>query len=211
MSGVVILRRAGPFRVEAQVGRGWRQGEPIAAEALVENRRAPRHPGRGGARSASSSGRRRDPSKAAPPTPRPGAPRVCRTGAAGRGSAARVVPGARGPSCSGPAVRWRPGARCTRPGTRDPGDPRRRPDHREPRARTRRRGPSGPSGPCRSSATRAPVHVVAAPISSHDAAKESNLPSGGLPRPAGFEDRMGHQARAAPPRILRGASRALSR
>jgi hypothetical protein len=37
-----------------------------------------------------------------------------------------------------------------------------------------------------------------------DAAKESNLPSEGLPRPAGFEDRMGHQARAAPLVILRG-------
>jgi rhodanese-related sulfurtransferase len=31
-----------------------------------------------------------------------------------------------------------------------------------------------------------------------EAAKESNLPSGGLHRPAGFEDRMGHQTRAAP-------------
>jgi hypothetical protein len=30
------------------------------------------------------------------------------------------------------------------------------------------------------------------------AAKESNLPSVGLPRPAGFEGRMGHQALAAP-------------
>ena len=30
------------------------------------------------------------------------------------------------------------------------------------------------------------------PISSHDAAKESNLPSGGLPRPAGFEDRQAY-------------------
>ncbi len=39
----------------------------------------------------------------------------------------------------------------------------------------------------------------------HDAAKESNLPSGGLPRPAGFEDRIGHQAPAAPPVILRSA------
>jgi hypothetical protein len=27
---------------------------------------------------------------------------------------------------------------------------------------------------------------------------ESNHPSVGLPRPAGFEDRMGHQTRAAP-------------
>ena len=35
-------------------------------------------------------------------------------------------------------------------------------------------------------------------ISSHDAAKESNLPSRGLPGPASFEDWMGHQARAAP-------------
>jgi hypothetical protein len=34
------------------------------------------------------------------------------------------------------------------------------------------------------------------------AAKESNLPTAGLRRPAGFEDRMGHQARAAPPRRL---------
>jgi hypothetical protein len=36
----------------------------------------------------------------------------------------------------------------------------------------------------------------------HDAAKESNLPSRGLPGPASFEDWMGHQARAAPGRIL---------
>src|SRR3954447_14063707 len=34
------------------------------------------------------------------------------------------------------------------------------------------------------------------------AAKESNLPTAGLRRPAGFEDRMGHQARAAPPSSL---------
>jgi hypothetical protein len=32
----------------------------------------------------------------------------------------------------------------------------------------------------------------------YGAAKESNLPSGGLLRPAGFEDRMGHQAHATP-------------
>ncbi len=38
----------------------------------------------------------------------------------------------------------------------------------------------------------------------HDAAKESNLPSRGLPGPASFEDWMGHQARAAPGRMLRG-------
>jgi hypothetical protein len=31
-----------------------------------------------------------------------------------------------------------------------------------------------------------------------EAAKESNLPSVGLPRPAGFEDQMGHQTPAAP-------------
>jgi hypothetical protein len=30
------------------------------------------------------------------------------------------------------------------------------------------------------------------------AAQESNLPTVGLPRPAGFEDRMGHRARATP-------------
>jgi hypothetical protein len=39
-------------------------------------------------------------------------------------------------------------------------------------------------------------------ISGYDAAKESNLPSRGLPGPASFEDWMGHQARAAPPSIL---------
>src|SRR5450755_451088 len=38
--------------------------------------------------------------------------------------------------------------------------------------------------------------------SCYDAAKESNLPSRGLPGPAGFEDRMGHQAPAAPLLIL---------
>jgi hypothetical protein len=37
-----------------------------------------------------------------------------------------------------------------------------------------------------------------------DAAKESNLPSEGLPRPARFEDGMGHQARAAPQEMLCG-------
>ena len=42
------------------------------------------------------------------------------------------------------------------------------------------------------------------PIPSYDAAKESNLPSGGLPRPASFEDRMSHQAPAAPRLMLRG-------
>jgi hypothetical protein len=33
-----------------------------------------------------------------------------------------------------------------------------------------------------------------------EAAQESNLPTDGLHRPAGFEDRMGHRARAAPRR-----------
>ena len=37
---------------------------------------------------------------------------------------------------------------------------------------------------------------------SYGAAKESNLPSGGLLRPAGFEDRMGHQTPAAPRAML---------
>ena len=32
---------------------------------------------------------------------------------------------------------------------------------------------------------------------------ESNHPSGGLLRPAGFEDRMGHQTPAAPSPMLR--------
>lgn len=39
---------------------------------------------------------------------------------------------------------------------------------------------------------------ASAPRKVGEAAKESNLPSGGLHRPAGFEDRMGHQTRAAP-------------
>jgi hypothetical protein len=33
---------------------------------------------------------------------------------------------------------------------------------------------------------------------SNGAAQESNLPSVGLPRLTGFEDRLGHRARAAP-------------
>jgi len=49
--------------------------------------------------------------------------------------------------------------------------------------------------------------VTATPISSHDAAKESNLPSRGLPGPASFEDWMGHQARAAPELMLGSAGR----
>ncbi len=40
------------------------------------------------------------------------------------------------------------------------------------------------------------------PVSRDDAAKESNLPSRGLPGPASFEDWMGHQARAAPRRMV---------
>jgi hypothetical protein len=39
-----------------------------------------------------------------------------------------------------------------------------------------------------------------------DAAKESNLPSRGLPGPASFEDWMGHQARAAPAVRLRSGT-----
>ena len=41
----------------------------------------------------------------------------------------------------------------------------------------------------------------------HGAAMESNHPSVGLPRPAGFEDRMGHQTPAAPWPILGGSYR----
>ena len=54
--------------------------------------------------------------------------------------------------------------------------------------------PSGPGADPRSSQP------------THDAAKESNLPSRGLPGPASFEDRMGHQARAAPRVMLRERS-----
>ena len=39
-------------------------------------------------------------------------------------------------------------------------------------------------------------------ICSHGAAMESNHPTGGLLRPAGFEDRMGHQTPAAPDAML---------
>ena len=42
------------------------------------------------------------------------------------------------------------------------------------------------------------------------AAKESNLPTAGLRRPAGFEDRMGHQARATPSRRLEARPRSAS-
>jgi hypothetical protein len=42
-------------------------------------------------------------------------------------------------------------------------------------------------------------------VATHDAAKESNLPSRGMPGPASFEDWMGHQARAAPDLMLRAA------
>src|SRR3954454_14098949 len=38
--------------------------------------------------------------------------------------------------------------------------------------------------------------------SAHGAAMESNHPTGGLLRPAGFEDRMGHQTPAAPGPML---------
>ena len=40
------------------------------------------------------------------------------------------------------------------------------------------------------------------PAGRNGAAKESNLPTVGLPRPAGFEDRMGHQTPAAPAPML---------
>jgi len=48
------------------------------------------------------------------------------------------------------------------------------------------------------------AHIDRRVVSGDDAAKESNLPSRGLPGPASFEDWMGHQARAAPPVIVRG-------
>ena len=38
-------------------------------------------------------------------------------------------------------------------------------------------------------------------VTDHEAAKESNLPSGGLHRPADFEGQMGHQTPAAPCRL----------
>src|SRR4029079_12117581 len=38
----------------------------------------------------------------------------------------------------------------------------------------------------------------------NEAAQESNLPTDGLHRPAGFEDRMGHRAPAAPRRAVYG-------
>ena len=40
--------------------------------------------------------------------------------------------------------------------------------------------------------------VALAEVVGDEAAQESNLPTGGLHRPAGFEDRMGHRAPAAP-------------
>src|SRR6476620_8544167 len=40
------------------------------------------------------------------------------------------------------------------------------------------------------------------PLPRHGAAMESNHPTGGLLRPAGFEDRMGHQTPAAPRPML---------
>src|SRR3954454_4393965 len=48
---------------------------------------------------------------------------------------------------------------------------------------------------------------AAAPLSGfrrNEAAQESNLPTDGLHRPAGFEDRMGHRAPAAPRRAVYG-------
>jgi len=65
--------------------------------------------------------------------------------------------------------------------------------------RRRRETRFRPAGGPGDSATHGPHRREA----NNDAAKESNLPSRGLPGPASFEDRMGHQARAAPPMILR--------
>jgi hypothetical protein len=48
------------------------------------------------------------------------------------------------------------------------------------------------------------------PTSSNGAAQESNLPSVGLPRLTGFEDRLGHRARAAP-RTSLASKKALQR
>jgi hypothetical protein len=42
------------------------------------------------------------------------------------------------------------------------------------------------------------INVHLEGIRANEAAQESNLPSDGLRRPAGFEDRIGHQAGAAP-------------
>src|SRR5215211_7044063 len=66
--------------------------------------------------------------------------------------------------------------------------------------------PRGPGGKASTTAdagiaTACPANRAAEPSG---AAKESNLPTAGLRRPAGFEDRMGHQARAAPPRRMSG-------
>lgn len=41
-------------------------------------------------------------------------------------------------------------------------------------------------------------HVVPQRLADYEAAKESNLPSDGLHRPAGFEGQTGHQTPAAP-------------
>ena len=61
----------------------------------------------------------------------------------------------------------------------------------------------------RPSAQNAPPAQIArgAGVSSSGAAQESNLPSLGLPDLTGFEDRLGHRARAAPPRRLAPAGR----
>jgi hypothetical protein len=49
--------------------------------------------------------------------------------------------------------------------------------------------------------TREGMRVCAWQRDPYEAAQESNLPSDGLRRPAGFEDRIGHQAGATPAAI----------
>src|SRR4051794_27103392 len=56
----------------------------------------------------------------------------------------------------------------------------------------------GRSGLLPSSSYFCPRRPRFARVYPHEAAKESNLPSGGLHRPAGFEDQTGHQTPAAP-------------
>ena len=58
--------------------------------------------------------------------------------------------------------------------------------------------PAGRAGGSELISTRTAGRVV------HGAAQESNLPSVGLPRLTGFEDRLGHRARAAPRPVYKG-------
>src|SRR6476646_8156712 len=79
----------------------------------------------------------------------------------------------------------------------------RRPTPRRERGRAKRERPSPPSTSTEPATSPADAPRFGGGKSSRDgAAKESNLPTAGLRRPAGFEDRMGHQARAAPRRRL---------